>query len=65
MTTYPLRIAEHDATVPTDVWLAKGLHLPWRVCSIDHTYGEWENLAAAEQFLDLLVVGNPDLRRLG
>lgn len=47
-----------------DVWIAAGLHRPWRVVSESRTYGEWDERGQAETFLELLVAGNPHLRRL-
>lgn len=47
-----------------DVWIAAGLRRPWRVVSERRTYGEWEQREQADAFLELLVAGNPHLRRL-
>lgn len=47
-----------------EVWIANGLRKRWRVVSIDHTFGEWEDYSSAQLFADLLVQGNPDYRRL-
>lgn len=47
-----------------DVWIAAGLHRPYRVVSDRRTYGEWDELGQAEAFLELLIAGNPHLRRL-
>ncbi|HEY4441629.1 MAG TPA: hypothetical protein VGN14_14315 [Candidatus Elarobacter sp.] len=48
----------------TDVWIAAGLRKRWRVIAVDRSFGEWDDLTAATQFLALLVDGNPNLRRL-
>lgn len=48
----------------TEVWVASGLKLAYRVCSLQHTYGEFEKATDATAFLGLLLLGNPNLRRL-
>jgi hypothetical protein len=47
-----------------DVWIAHGLRRRYRVVSIGVTYGEFDELDEAERFIELLVLGNPDLARL-
>jgi hypothetical protein len=47
-----------------EVWLARGLQRRWRVRSERHTFGEWDELADATEFLRLLVEGNPQLEAL-
>lgn len=48
-----------------EVWVAQGLReTPWRVTDGSNTYGQFMNRDDAVDFLDLLVLGNPHLRRL-
>lgn len=47
-----------------EVWIATGLRRRWRVVSEHRTFGEWDRLADAVAFVDLLVAGNPDMTRL-
>jgi hypothetical protein len=47
-----------------DVWVARGLRHDWRVVSEFRTFGEWDELCDAHAFLELVVAGNPNLRRL-
>lgn len=47
-----------------DVWIAIGLRRRWRVVSELRTFGEWDEQSEAVRFLELLVDGNPNLRRL-
>lgn len=47
-----------------EVWIAVGLRRRWRVVSLGHTYGEWDELGDATRFLYLLADGNPDLEVL-
>lgn len=49
---------------PVDVWLASGLRCEYRVVSETVTFGEWDDAEKALRFLELLVAGNPQLRRL-
>lgn len=55
-------VAEQTPTV--EVWIASGLRRRWRICSLDQTFGEFDELADAHAFLTLLVLGNPTYRRL-
>lgn len=61
-TTRPVSLSATVAT--TEVWIAAGLRKPWRICSIERTYGEFDRLADAHEFIRLLVLGDPTLRRL-
>ena len=47
-----------------DVWIAIGLSKPYRVVSIDRTYGEWDTLEEAIAFKALLLAGNPHLQEI-
>lgn len=53
-----------DAVEAEEVWIAMGLHKPWRVVSLARTFGEFDDLDDARALLELLVKGDPSLRRL-
>jgi len=47
-----------------EVWIAVGLRKPHRVCSLEQTFGEFDTVMDAQTFLHLLLIGNPQLRKL-
>lgn len=47
-----------------DVWIGQGVTAAYSVVSQFRTFGQWTELADAVAFLELLVAGNPNLRRL-
>ncbi len=44
----------------TEIWIAKGLYYPWRVCSHAFTYGEFERVEDAKLFLEALLISQPE-----
>lgn len=70
------RVAELVVVTPTpsglslsaqpteDVWIAQGLSSGYRVVSEFRQFGQWAELADAVAFIELLVAGNPNLRRI-
>lgn len=49
---------------PEQVWICAGIDKPWRVASESRTFGEFHEIANAQKFLWLLLLGNDDLEPL-
>jgi hypothetical protein len=46
------------------VWLCTGASQPYRIASTRRSYGEFDRLEDARDFMRLLLLGNPDLELL-
>jgi len=46
------------------VYLCSGVRKPYRIASTSTTYGEFDQLVDARDFLRLLLAGNPELELL-